>query len=124
MDYDELWQRVKSAIRQLEPSGENPDEYPVYVGARAPRCNRVRIFDDYLERISDGPNSKLQRISKDDIIVFANLPIEAPNRTFAIDDLELKPRRLGYMGSIVCTILALLDDFDHLPGQRLVFKQQ
>jgi hypothetical protein len=120
MNYDRLWNDLQIAIRDQETSKGNPQEYLVYTKLRQPRCNRVQVFDDHLIRLSDGDSSVPQRINKDDIIEVASWAINAPDHQCSINDPDLKPAR---MGSIICTMLDLLDDFEYQPGQVLVYKE-
>jgi len=110
---------LQSAIQSQEASGDAVNEHIVTTKLRQKRRNRIHVYDDRLARVSDGSKSKPQTITKDDVIAVAKWAVESPDNQFSTKDPTLKPAR---MGSIVCTMLALLPDFDYLPGQVLVYR--
>jgi hypothetical protein len=119
VDCDQIWRELKCAIRKQSSSDETPDEYIVETRLRQQRSNRIQVYSDHLVRLSDGENSLPQTITKADVIAVAKHAAEAPTHRFSIKDPDLKPTR---MGSIICTMLALLPDFDYLPGQILAYR--
>jgi len=119
MDREKLWQELVQAIRQQEPSGGNPNEFLVYTQLQQRRCNRITLFDDHMVRLSDGASSVPQVITKADVATIASWAVDSPDHQFSIKNPKLNPAR---MGSIVCTMLALLPYFEYLPGQVLVYK--
>jgi hypothetical protein len=122
LDENLFWERFTAAIRLQPPTGENPNEYFVCTKPPRKRCNRIQIFNDHLTRISDGPTSKLWRIPKDAVLWYAVLPQHEANHRKCIINLPGQPK--PYMGSIVCTMLDLLPEYEYkLPGQVLVYDE-
>lgn len=121
MDYEQLWSDVKAAIQKQETAKGRSHVFLVYTKLGPRRRNEVEVFDHHLIRLSDRENSVRQRIEKDDIIEIARWAVESPDHQFSIKDPDLKPAR---MGSIVCTILDLLDNFEYQPKQILRYKEQ
>jgi len=118
---DVLWERLEQVIRKQEQaSGGREDEYVVVTKLKQRRRNLIQIGDGKLVRLSDGNSSQPQTISKADVFTIAKWAMDSPDGTFSIKDPDLKPAR---MGSIVCTLLALLPEFDYRPGQVLVYRK-
>jgi len=111
---DVLWERLEQVIRKQEQaSGGREDEYVVVTKLKQRRRNLIQIGDGKLVRLSE-------TISKADVFTIAKWAMDSPDGTFSIKDPDLKPAR---MGSIVCTLLALLPEFDYRPGQVLVYRK-
>jgi len=122
MDMDQLWRALEQAIRMQEKAdGGRPDEFVVFTSLRQRRRNIIRLQSGELERLSDGTTSKPQKITKADVFSFAHSAMNAPTGRYCIKDPNIKP---GRMGSIICTLLALLPEFEYEPGQILVYRGQ
>jgi hypothetical protein len=114
-DYEALWRKLQSAIQSRDKSGEN--EFVVYTKLRPRRRNHIQIHDDYLLRQSDQAKSIWQTIPKEEVLFYAEMAIEAGDSGFCIKDV-----RKARMGSIICAMLDLLDEFEYRPGQLLYYR--
>jgi hypothetical protein len=118
MDYEQLWQRIIAKIKTQPPTGKKPNEFFVDTVLQ-PIRNRVQVNDDHLMRLSAN-SDKPQRIAKDDVIYFAKQAVDSDDHIYSIADPTIKP---GRMGSIICSMLHLLnDEFEYQPGRILVYK--
>jgi hypothetical protein len=119
MNDDQLWQRLKDRIKSKCDRGKGADEYIVLTTLnKVP--NRIRLHDDHVMRRSE-KSKKWQKITKEDVIGIAKPAMQ--NGVFSIADPELAKVH-GRIGSIVCSMLALLDEFNYRPKRLLEYSRK
>jgi|SRR4051794_19295410 hypothetical protein len=108
MTVEQVWPSMKLKIQERAKKSKTENEYLIATTI-GNSLNRVRLFDDYLERKPEGSRN-WQTITREDVMGFAK-PAMAEGM-YSIKDPELAKVH-GFIGSIVCSLLALLDEFEY-----------
>jgi hypothetical protein len=120
VDSDSVWRRLITVIRSKETDDDHPDEHVIYTKPPRRRRNRIRIEGEQLIRHSDGETSNEQIIRKEDVLWYVRLAEAAGEEGKCIRNLPGEPKVRA--GSIICTMLDLLPEFEYrIPGQLLSY---